>query len=101
MASLPYRSKGCGGGRRVGARECRAGSPARPILQSGGERFLAVHKSLDVAAAAVLTVHVAEDGWCRGCRDQWQRLVPYPCTQAEWAAHIHEAGIRTGPEAGR
>jgi hypothetical protein len=45
----------------------------------------------------VLATHVAEDGWCRGCREQWGRMVPHPCTQAEWAAHVHEAE----PEAGR
>lgn len=50
-------------------------------------------------AKEVLTVHVAEDGWCRGCRDQWHRLVPFPCTQAEWATHVHEAD--TEPEADR
>jgi hypothetical protein len=42
------------------------------------------------AAAEVLAAHVAEDGWCRGCRDLWGRLVPYPCTQAEWATRIRE-----------
>ncbi len=63
---------------------------------------MTVHKGqfLHEAAAEVLTVHVAEDGWCRGCRDQWQRLVPHPCTQAEWAAHIHEAGSGREPEVG-
>jgi hypothetical protein len=43
------------------------------------------------AAAEVLRTHVADDGWCRGCRDQWSRLVPYPCTQAQWARHVNEA----------
>ena len=57
-------------------------------------------QSLNEIAAGVLTVHAAENGWCRGCRDQWRRLVPHPCTQAEWAAHIHEAGARSEPEEG-
>ncbi len=43
------------------------------------------------AAAELLKTHVADDGWCRGCRQQWSRLVPYPCTQAEWARHVDEA----------
>jgi hypothetical protein len=61
---------------------------------------MTVHKGQthDVAAA-VLAVHIAEDGWCRGCRDQWHRLVPSPCTQAEWATHVHEAGVE--PKAAR
>lgn len=25
------------------------------------------------------------DGYCVGCRNHWRRLVPHPCTQAEWA----------------
>ena len=61
---------------------------------------MTVHKGQSTeVAATVLTVHVAEDGWCRGCRVQWQRLIPFPCTQAEWAAHVHEAD--TEPEADR
>jgi hypothetical protein len=25
------------------------------------------------------------DGTCTGCVSTWGRIVPYPCTQAEWA----------------
>jgi hypothetical protein len=66
-------------------------SSAHPILHSG--ETMIDHKGLscDNAAAEVLQAHVAQDGWCRGCRDQWNRLVPYPCTQVEWAQHVNEA----------
>ena len=40
--------------------------------------------------AAVLRSHLPENGWCRGCREHWSRLVPFPCTQVEWAWHVDE-----------
>lgn len=46
-------------------------------------------------AAQVLATHVAEAGWCRGYRDLWSRLVPYPCTQAEWATRVHDGADST------
>jgi hypothetical protein len=56
-------------------------------------------------AAEVLLVHVSLDGWCQGCRELWSRLVPFPCTQVDWARHVHEttedAGSRPAPGASR
>jgi hypothetical protein len=92
VAAVP--PKGCGDERRVGARDVpRSTIPRVPSSKSECEQEMLGHngKSPEVVAE-VLAVHVAEDGWCRGCRDQWQRLVPFTCTQAEWATHALEAG---------
>ena len=43
------------------------------------------------AAAAILAIHIGEDGWCKGCLDQWARLIPQPCTHAEWANRVAES----------
>lgn len=40
--------------------------------------------------AEVLAGHADDDGWCLGCRKQWNRLIPYPCTQVEWALHVRD-----------
>jgi hypothetical protein len=54
LASVP--PKGCGGERRMGARDMSKSSPARPILQSGGEQVMTVHRGQSLGvAAAVLT----------------------------------------------
>jgi hypothetical protein len=47
------------------------------------------------AAAGILAAHVADsDGLCRGCLEQWQRLVPMDeCTQAAWARQILRRAI--------
>jgi hypothetical protein len=40
-------------------------------------------------AVAVLAQHAADrDGWCRGCLDDWNRLAPHPCSQANWASAV-------------
>lgn len=40
-------------------------------------------------AVTVAGLHVPDrDGWCVGCLQVWGRLVPYPCTQAEWAQAV-------------
>jgi hypothetical protein len=40
-------------------------------------------------ATGILTSHrPANDGLCAGCRALWDRLAPYPCTQAEWAQRV-------------
>ena len=44
---------------------------------------------LDVIAE-VLAGHADEGGWCLGCREQWDRLIPYPCTQVEWALRVRD-----------
>jgi len=34
----------------------------------------------------ILSAHTRDPlGVCAGCRAWWGRLVPYPCTQVEWA----------------
>ena len=40
--------------------------------------------------AAVLAGHADEGGWCLGCREQWDRLIPYPCTQVAWALRVRD-----------
>ena len=39
---------------------------------------------------AVLDAHLANpDGFCAGCDNQWQRLVPHSgCTQVTWARGV-------------
>jgi len=48
------------------------------------------------AAGAVLAAHVPDAaGFCAGCREQWDRLVPHSgCTQAAWAREVMNARRR-------
>ena len=43
------------------------------------------------AARAVLATHRPDPGGlCAGCRHQWNRVVPHPCTQSSWAQAVHD-----------
>jgi hypothetical protein len=48
------------------------------------------------SAMAVLDVHLPDpDGFCAGCQDQWQRLVPHSgCTQFTWAHGVMDEWYR-------
>ncbi|RFS44690.1 hypothetical protein D0Q02_20410 [Micromonospora craniellae] len=42
--------------------------------------------------ASIAATHIADDdGACAGCRAVWNRWVPHPCTQAEWATATRAA----------
>jgi len=50
-----------------------------PTIDTGLAHFIS-------SALLVEQIHQkGADGCCVGCRVQWRRLVPHPCTQAEWA----------------
>jgi hypothetical protein len=43
------------------------------------------------AAQALLAIHQPDAaGLCTGCRQQWARVVPHPCTQHIWAQAVHD-----------
>lgn len=40
-------------------------------------------------AQTILARHTRDAvGMCAGCRTMWNRLAPYPCTQAAWAEAV-------------
>jgi hypothetical protein len=40
-------------------------------------------------ARDLLRSHRADEaGMCAGCRELWQRLAPFPCTQVDWARAV-------------
>jgi hypothetical protein len=40
-------------------------------------------------AASLIEFHAfGANGLCIGCLEQWNRLVPYPCTQVAWAVRV-------------
>ena len=59
----------------------RAG--AAPAPRADGEAVL-FHD-----AQTILARHTRDSvGMCAGCRTMWNRLAPYPCTQAAWAQAV-------------
>ncbi len=62
------------------------GKPAVTVDRTDSEAVRAV---LD-RAAVVLAMHNARDGMCGGCIQVWARLVPFPCSQRQWAVGVVE-----------
>ncbi len=54
-------------------------------------------------AVAILGIHVPDSsGWCAGCLEQWDRLIPHAsCTQSSWAVAVVESHGALGDEAVR
>ena len=73
-----------------------AGPSHRPAL-AGPAPASAGMPELLLAAYALRRSHHDDNGWCRGCRDQYGHLKPHPCTQARWAhAVIQQANAEPG-----
>ena len=51
-------------------------------------------------AVAILDVHVPDSsGWCAGCLEQWDRLIPHAsCSQSRWAVAVIESHGALGDE---